>query len=127
MKKDCKKPLNGTKMSEDKFLSHNDSRRELYEWIEDCSVRSLKAIKMNSNASVGDHFHRHKDEIFFLMIGSASKVIIGSEVYLDVSAPHKWVVPRNTYHVFYLEKDSILLSAATEPFDVDDEIAGCPT
>jgi len=98
-----------------------DERRCFIEWIEDTEVCSLKALIMKSDAIVGNHSHKKKDEYFLLLTGTAKKVIIGKEEYTNVNAPFKWVVPRNTYHSFDLESGSILLSAATKPFEPDDD------
>ncbi len=42
-------------------------------------------------------------------------------ISIDVTA---FVVPRNTYHAFHLDKGSVLLGAATELYDRRDERAG---
>ena len=100
-----------------------DERRCFIEWIEDADVCSLKVLIMKSDAIVGKHYHKKKDEHFLLLTGTAKKVIIGSEEYTNISAPYKWVAPKNTYHSFDLINGSILLSAATKPFDsVDDYV-----
>ena len=108
-------------MLENKLFINEDERRCLIEWLDDTDVCSLKALTMKSDGIVGKHYHKNKDEYFLLLTGTAKKVIIGTEEYTNVSAPFKWVVPKNTYHSFDLEGGSILLSAATKPFTPGDD------
>jgi len=108
-------------MLDSELFINEDERRCFIEWVEDTEVCSLKALIMKSDAIVGEHYHKKKDEYFLLLTGTAKKVIIGSEEYININAPYKWVVPKNTSHLFDLEKGSILLSAATKPFDHADD------
>lgn len=101
---------------------NEDERRVLYEWIQDTVFRSAKVVISKSLQAVGNHYHREKDEAFFLLSGKARKVIIGDTVEYDVEAPFLWECPKGVYHLFELEKDSILLGVATKKFDINDEI-----
>ena len=109
-------------MSKDDFFQHEDDRRLLIEWVEDMPMRSAKALIAKSAQAVGDHYHDKKDEVFFLLTGTARRVVISGVEELDVHAPRKWYIPRGVHHVFELEKGSILLSAASERFDPSDEL-----
>jgi len=108
-------------MTSKDFFVHEDERRLFIEWIEDTQVSSLKVLIMKSDNVVGNHYHKKKDEYFFLLSGTAKKVVIGMEEYNNISAPFKWVVPKNTPHSFDLINGSILLSAATKPFEPGDD------
>ncbi len=81
---------------------------------------------MKENGVLGDHWHAKKDEVFLLLSGSAGLVVIGEEHWggtpgSPVLAPYRWEVPRGTYHAFHLAKGSVILGAATEIYDKDDE------
>lgn len=104
---------------------HEDSRRKLIEWASG-SFQVAKALVAKCCCSVGDHYHRHKDESFLLLSGRASVIIVGDKEWRDVSAPFACEVPRNTYHRFDLEAGSVLLGTGTEAFDPMDEIPGRP-
>jgi len=118
---DYRKHWNGIEMSNNDFFVHEDERRLFIEWIENTEVCSLKALIMKSNKIVGRHYHKKKEEYFFLLSGTANKVVIGPQEYTNIIAPFKWVVPKNTYHSFDLAIDSILLAATTKPFDPGDD------
>lgn len=102
---------------------HEDERRKLIEWAEG-DFKVAKALIAKPGCIVGDHYHRSKDEIFFLLIGNASYVIIGNREWHNAIAPSRWEVPRGSYHRFELDEGSILLGVGTELFDAADEIKG---
>jgi mannose-6-phosphate isomerase-like protein (cupin superfamily) len=104
---------------------HNDSRRTLYEWAQG-TFRCAKALIIKAPCSVGDHYHRHKDESFLLLSGHANEIVVGNETHLNVSAPYAFHVPRGTYHRFDLQAGSVLLGTATAEFDPEDEVQGKP-
>jgi len=105
--------------------THTDSRRTIIDWGEG-QIATVKALTMHQDASVGDHYHRNKDEHFLLLSGHADKIVIGDEVKLSVDGPAEFHVPRNTYHRFELKAGAVLLGTASEPFDPNDEIKGQP-
>lgn len=104
------------------FLNHEDERRLLVEWIPDMVFRSAKAVIAKRDSVIGNHYHRNKDEVFFLLSGRAHRVVVGGHEELGVSAPRKWFAERGMRHLFELQKGAILLSAATDIFDPADEI-----
>ena len=106
------------------YLVNEDRRRILYEWVENDNIRSCKAVIVKESIVVGKHYHKKKDEIFFLLKGKIIEGKVGDMLISNVSAPYKLIVKRGTYHEFLFEKDSILLGAATEMFDINDEISG---
>jgi mannose-6-phosphate isomerase-like protein (cupin superfamily) len=105
--------------------THTDERRTIIDWGEG-QIATVKALTMKQDATVGDHYHRNKDEHFLLLSGHAYQIVIGGEVYKHVVGPAEFHVPRNTYHRFELMAGSILLGTASEAFDPTDEIKGQP-
>ena len=103
---------------------HEDDRRKLHELSGD--FKTCKAILVKQDSVLGDHFHRGKDEEFLLLHGRAARVVIGGKEWFDADAPQHWIVPRGTYHVFWLQAGSVLIGTATAPFDPADEISGEP-
>ncbi len=101
---------------------HEDDRRKLIEW--DGGVVS-KALIARRVCTVGDHYHRNKEERFLLLKGAAT-IIIGDDFSEKVFAPFEFTVPVNTYHRFELRKGTILLCVCSGLFDPDDEIKGRP-
>lgn len=97
---------------------HEDERRKLVEWANG-SFKECKVLTAKQDCIVGDHFHRNKDEVFYLLSGEAEKVVVGDKI--DFTGNY-WFVPRGTYHAFYLREGAVLLGAATEFFDPADEI-----
>lgn len=104
------------------IFKHEDERRILIEWIENTPFCTSKVVIAKSEVPIGEHWHDKKNEIFLLITGMAESVIIGDKEEKYVFAPHKWFVPKGTYHSFILQKDSVLLGVADKPFDPKDEI-----
>jgi len=102
-------------------IINEDNRRILYDWVQG-EFKSAKVVIAKQAIPVGDHYHKNKDEIFFLLSGKFIEMINGDETMENVEAPFKVFVPRGTYHKFTLEPDSVLLGVATELFDPNDEI-----
>lgn len=99
--------------------SHADSRRELLEWVTDSSIRACKVVRALEDCVVGNHYHRLKHEIFCLIEGAGSVTIDGNTEFLVVG--ESLLIRRGVMHSFRLAKGSILLGAATEPFDSTDD------
>jgi mannose-6-phosphate isomerase-like protein (cupin superfamily) len=101
------------------MLKHEDNRRTLIEWIQDAPVRSCKIVIAKEDTEIGGHHHDKKDEIFYLLSGKGEYKLDEAEF-----APLNKVlyIRRGTKHSFRLSKDSVLLGAATEPFNPNDEI-----
>lgn len=101
---------------------HEDDRRILYDWANG-DFKSAKAIEIKSDfVIIGGHSHRSKDELFFLMKGSISVLEVGGEASYNVNAPKEIFIPRGIYHRFVCREGTILLCAATEMYDQNDEI-----
>lgn len=104
---------------------HEDDRRRLIEFGQG-PFAVCKAIVAKDGCTLGNHYHRNKDESFLLLSGRARHVIVGDDQWEWIDAPHSWDVPRGTFHVFTLEPGSVLIGTATEEFDPKDEIGGKP-
>lgn len=102
-------------------IINEDQRRVLFDWAQG-EFKSAKAVIAKEAIPVGDHYHKNKDEVFFLLSGRLLEMINGTERVENVEAPYKIFVPRGTYHKFTLEPGSIFLGVATELFDPNDEI-----
>lgn len=108
-------------------FSHEDDRRTLVEWIKDIPVKCLKTIYVKSNAPLGDHYHNNKDEIFYVAKGKGVYKI--REPRKNSKIYRQWIyegecikVDRGLVHTFEMQPGSILLEAATEPYNHEDEI-----
>lgn len=102
-------------------MKHEDERRIIYDWAEG-EFKSAKAVIIKEEIAVGDHYHRYKEEEFFLLNGKFKELVVGNLLLFNVEAPYHVKVPRLTYHKFICEKGSILLGVASEIFNPDDEI-----
>jgi quercetin dioxygenase-like cupin family protein len=102
-----------------KSYTHDDSRRTLIEWVKNYPMRSSKIVIAKEDCIVGDHYHNHKTEIFYLLSGEG-------EFCLGIDGEWKSLtdvvfVPKGVRHTFRLKGGSILLSAASRQFDSKDE------
>jgi quercetin dioxygenase-like cupin family protein len=102
-------------------LTHEDERRILIEWFTapDGAGRmaQLKVVAAKQTPTrIGRHYHRRKTEVFYLLWGrgtvNGEPIEIGTRVL---------VLPGEV-HAFDLEAGSVLLGAATAPYDPDDEV-----
>ena len=103
------------------FIKHDDKRRTLYDYASG-NFKSAKVVVAKEAIPVGDHYHKKKDEIFFLLQGNFIELIVGEDVRRNIPAPYIVVVKRGVYHKFILEPGSILCGVATEEFDINDEL-----
>jgi mannose-6-phosphate isomerase-like protein (cupin superfamily) len=99
---------------------HEDDRRILIEWVRDYPVKFCKAIIIKSGNEIGNHYHLKKEEIFYLLKGSGTADLDG--VTQDFKEGDCIFIPKGQLHAFKLKKGSILLGAATEPYNPEDEI-----
>lgn len=101
-------------------IKHEDHRRTLIEWIQDFTVRSCKIVVAHNGFEIGNHYHKEKDEIFYLFKGIGSVELDGEkEMFKEGDIVY---VPKGCRHTFNLKEGSILLGAATKPFNENDEI-----
>ncbi len=102
------------------MFTHEDERRTLIEWANG-NFKECKVVKAKVDCLVGQHWHAKKDEVFFLFSGHVYFVVVGDKSWGEIDAPFLWQVPRGTYHAFDLKAGAVLLGAATELYDKDDE------
>ena len=98
---------------------HEDNRRILTEWVMDFPLRTCKVLEVKEDSTLGDHYHKEKDEIFYLFKGSGEVTLAGTTELLkegDIVFAR-----RGIKHTFKLKKDSILLEAGNKPFDKSDD------
>lgn len=107
------------------YVKHEDSRRVIYDWAEG-DFKNCKAVIVSAEIAIGDHYHLKKEEQFFLLQGCFKVLQLGDSILHNVEAPYKVVVPVGVYHKFICTVGSILLGAATAPFDPEDEIRKRP-
>lgn len=98
---------------------HIDKRRILTEWVKDFPVKNCKALETLEDCELGNHYHKEKDEIFYLFKGSGEVTLNGLTEPLNEG--DTVFVGRETKHTFNLKKGSILLEAGTKPFDKTDD------
>lgn len=96
-----------------------DHRRALSEFGNGGTWKVCKYLEITEDCLIGDHYHKNKDESFFLAKGSGT-VNLSSFAY-PVEAPCFIDVPRGIYHSFNLEKGSILIGLASEEHDPNDD------
>ena len=99
---------------------HEDNRRRLIEWATG-NFKECKVAEMKADGVLGNHWHANKDEVFLLLSGEAEKIVVGEEIWLAPKAPFRCEVPRGVWHEFHLKAGAVLLGAATELFDKQDE------
>jgi mannose-6-phosphate isomerase-like protein (cupin superfamily) len=98
---------------------HSDERRDLTEYVADMSIRACKVLVAKDNCAVGQHYHKRKHEIFYLIAGFGTITLDGETQSLNER--ESILVRRGVMHSFKLSKGAILLGAATEPFDPEDD------
>lgn len=99
---------------------HDDQRRTLIEYVQNLPIRSCKALLIKEDTTVGNHYHKFKDEVFYLLKGYGS-VLLGEGEMHPLQEGDIVYAPRGVKHIFNLHKDSILLEAGSEPFDPNDD------
>ena len=103
---------------------HEDSRRVLTEWIKDMPIKAVKIVEVkDSKMPLGKHYHKNKDEYFYLLKGKGVVTLSGRRNFRTWLFPGETVfIPRGVAHTFELEAGTIMLGASTESFDPNDEI-----
>lgn len=97
-------------------LVSSDNRRDLYEFGNNSNWKVIKYLDIKEDCTIGDHYHKNKDELFILLSGQAKY----NDYYF--SPMQEIEVIRGSYHKFEIKKGSKLLCLASETFDPNDEI-----
>lgn len=100
-------------------LVSEDDRRKLSEFGNGGNWKVCKVLEMKEDSWIGNHYHKKKDEMFYLMKGTGT-FVIGNRTYNEF-APYSVLVSRDTYHAFKLAKDSVLICLASEEHDPKDD------
>lgn len=101
------------------IVKHEDERRSLVEYISDFPIRTSKILTVKENSVLGNHYHKLKDDIFYLLKGSGTAVINNRAT--DFKKGDCLLVKKGTSHAFTLKKGSILIESSTTPYDKTDE------
>ena len=99
---------------------HEDKRRILIEYVKNLPIRTCKVILIKEDTIVGNHYHKLKDEVFYLLKGYGSVLLDDKAIY-QFNEGDIVYAPRGVKHIFNMHKDSIILEAGTEPFDSTDD------
>lgn len=100
-------------------LVSEDERRKLSEFGNGGNWKVCKVLEMKELSWIGNHYHKKKDEMFFLTKGSGT-FVVGDHTSIQF-APYSVLVSRGTYHAFKLSKDAVLLCLASELHDPSDD------
>lgn len=102
---------------------HVDERRALYELGLGGDWKVLKYLDIKEDCSIGNHYHKYKDELFLLVKGEGVFHYREDEFLISASiqTPFSTTVSRGTWHRFDLKKGSILLCLASAPHDPNDD------
>lgn len=98
---------------------HEDERRILIEYVKDMPIRNCKVLIIKEDTILGNHYHKLKDEIFYLLKGYGT-VILDDAIY-PMNEGDIVHATKGVRHTFKLNKGSILLEAGTEPFNPTDD------
>jgi quercetin dioxygenase-like cupin family protein len=96
-----------------------DNRRTLIEWIENAPIRSCKIIIAKDYTEIGGHYHNNKYEWFYVLSGFAQYSLNNGDYYNFEEVIY---IPKGVKHTFKLTKGTVMLGAASQPFDINDEI-----
>lgn len=108
-------------MNDLKFIESINSRRHLVDWDVDFSCKSIKLLKLAAGSTVGDHFHLKKDELFVLIDGVISELVLDGVVTKDLKPPAAWVVKQGVHHTYFCSEPATLICLATKIFDSSDD------
>lgn len=101
-------------------IKHEDERRTLIEWVKDTPFKSAKIVIAKNELPLGEHYHKNKDEVFYLLKGHGTMKLDG--VQSEFNEGDCIDIKRGVTHTFLLTAGSIMLGVGSETFDPDDEI-----
>ncbi len=101
------------------IVKHEDERRSLIEYISDFPIRTSKILFVKQDSVLGNHYHKLKDDIFYLLKGKGTAVI--NNRAMDFKKGDCILVEKGTQHAFTLRRGSILIESSTTPYDKTDE------
>ncbi len=97
-----------------------DNRRAIYEFGNGGNWKVCKYLEIKEDCTIGNHYHKNKDECFMLLSGSAEVTLY---VTMNFPAIPFMVinVPKFTHHIFRIKKGSVLLCLASQDHDPTDD------
>ena len=101
-------------------MIHEDERRILESFPE------AKIIKVKQDCVIGEHYYKIKTEQFILCEGSCHFAIstvngMMSHGLIPMHIGKLYIIHPNTYHVFHIKKDSVLIGINSHPYDPTDD------
>ena len=98
-----------------------NSRRHLIDWDIDFSCESIKLLKLSPGSSVGNHFHLIKDELFILIEGTITELVLDEVITKNVKSPAAWLVKKGVRHTYFCAEQATLICLASKRFDSKDD------
>lgn len=106
-------------------LVHEDLRRTLYEFGQGGNWKVCKYIEVKQDCTLGDHYHKNKDELFLLVRGRGILQTMDMNTKLQSTlvliAPRSFLILRNTLHTIALCEGSTLICLSSELHDPSDD------
>lgn len=96
-------------------LVSSDNRRDLYELGTGGTWKVCKILVAKEYCSVGNHYHKNKDELFLVLSG----VLTYND--MDFFANETIFIERGTPHTFFLNEGCRLLCLASKEHDPNDD------
>jgi len=107
---------------------HEDERRTLIEWHSGAPMKRCKIIEVKGYAVLGQHYHLKSDSVFHVYKGKGTYELKEPGFHGKIKGKG-WMfegeslfVPRGMVHTLEMYPGSILLEAASEIYDKEDEI-----
>lgn len=87
------------------------------EWIENSDLYCLKKLHLNKGHQCSYHYHKIKDETFYLLSGKVDMIIDKEYIVFPINtAIH---IKPNMVHLFRGLEDSVILEVSTQHFEND--------
>jgi mannose-6-phosphate isomerase-like protein (cupin superfamily) len=99
-------------------MTHEDDRRLLTSIP--YKKGELKIIVAKKDCTLGNHYHKIKEEDFTLLEGNAICTIEDQQFDMSID-PKRVFVGQNKKHSFDIKKDSILFCVCSHPYDKNDD------
>ena len=79
-------------------------------------------LSINKGYSFGGHYHRHKQELFYLISGKIKVIIEGTGLThnLDIVENELFLVEPFEKHTIVAKENSVLLEMLSQPFSKED-------
>jgi mannose-6-phosphate isomerase-like protein (cupin superfamily) len=100
---------------------HTDTRRTIAEWSSD--TLSVQHYHLHENANLGNHYHEHKTETFYIIEGGG--ILRYREIVDETSPLQELILRKNmavsiepyTAHVFMLSAGTVMVCVSSKSFD----------